>query len=310
MWEFCYKLMCGLPSRFLQRKLWRLLRNSGLARLMCEEGYLKLQLLGITGEVYSLTDGGINSWILWQRLNFRSPLVAKGCDKYAVRELVRERIGERYLTPLVAIDGRDCWTDPAQIDFDKLPRQFVLKLNNGSGMNMIVKDKSGLDWEKAVAVMRGWMRSDYSKTGHEWQYRNVPNKIICEELIPTPNGEPPSDYKIMCNDGRPLYIWVDTARFTDHRRNVFGLDWRDEGVRIGYRRGDAQLPRPANLDLMIELAERMSKGIPMVRVDFYNVGGRIYFGELTFTSDRGLAVTTPFSFSQAMARKVVFLSDG
>jgi len=307
MWKCCHRLMRGLPSRFLQRKFWRLLRNTGLAGLMGDEGYLKLQLLGMTGEDYSLTDGGINSWILWQRLNFRSPLMVLGCDKYAVRKLVRERIGEEYLTPLVTIDGRDYWTDPGQIDFNKLPPRFVLKLNNGSGMNMLVKDKFGLDWTKAVAAMRNWMKSDYSKNGHEWQYRNVPNRIICEELIPTPDGNPPVDYKIMCNDGRPLYVWVDTARFTDHRRNVFSLDWRDEGVQIGYRRGDVHLPKPENFDLMLELAAKMSTGIPLVRVDFYNVNGKIYFGELTFTSDRGLAVTTPFAFSQAMARKIIMV---
>jgi len=231
-------------------------------------------------------------------------LLAKGCDKYAVRDLVKERIGEQYLIPLIQIDGCDFWVDPEKIDYNKLPLKFVLKSNNGSGMNMIVHDKTKLDWPSVVKQMERWMKTDYSAYGREQQYKHVPNKIICEEMIPTLDGETPEDYKIMCSDGKPLYVWVDTARFVNHHRNVFTLDWRDEGVQIAYARSESVIPRPKNIDLMLELAGKMSKGIPIVRVDFYNVDGRIYFGELTFTSDAGIAITTPFSFSQAMARKI------
>lgn len=304
MWKFYYCLMRMMPNRFLQRTFWWVLRKTGIAKRLCDEGFLKLQLLGVSGEVYSLTGGGVNSWIVWQRLHFHSSILVQGCDKYAVREIVKARIGEEYLVPLIAIDGCDVWSDPRSIDFSKLPQRFVLKCNNGSGMNMIVKDKSKIDWEAAIAKMETWLHSDYSEGSREYQYKQIPNKIICEKLIPTISGEPPDDYKIMCSNGVPLYIWVDTDRFTNHRRNVFTVDWIDEGVKIAYNRSEKVFPKPKNLQLMLELAGKMSAGIPLVRVDFYNVDGKIYFGELTFTSDCGIAITTPFSFSQAMARKV------
>lgn len=195
--------------------------------------------------------------------------------------------------------------NPDDIDVSLLPSSFVLKLNNGSGMNLIVKDKTQLDWEVAKDKMRQWLKSDYANGSRERQYKGVKNRIICEEMIATPNGEPPSDYKIMCSDGFPLYVWVDTDRFARHKRNVFTTDWCDEGVTISYARCENKIPRPKNLGLMLSLASKLSKGFQIVRVDFYNVEGRIYFGEITFTSGCGIEITKPFSFSQKAARKIV-----
>lgn len=304
MWELHYSLMKSLPSRLFQRAYWLFLRKLGIANRLCDEGFFKLQLLAVTGEKYDTKTGGINSWILWQRLNFKSDIVFKACDKYAVRKIVQERIGPEYLVPLVKIGDNDFWENPDDIDFDKLPESFVLKLNNGSGMNLIVKDKNALNWKDAKAKMRRWLSSDYANNSRENQYAAMDNKIICEEMIPTISGEPPEDYKIMCSDGKPLYCWVDTARFTNHKRNVFTTDWVDEGVIIAYNRAEQAIPKPKNFELMLELAAKMSKGIPIVRVDFYNVDGNIYFGEMTFTSDCAIAITKPFAFSQRMARHV------
>lgn len=312
VWKALYAVMGLLSSRFLQRAFWWCLRKSRVADILCDEGFLKLQLLGVTGERYSLSNGGINSWILWQRLNAYSPLMSICCDKLAVRSFVKDRIGSDYLVPLCQLTrvldngggGGLFVENPDEIDVSLLPSSFVLKLNNGSGMNLIVKDKAQLDWEAAKKKMRQWLKSNYSNGSREWQYENVENLIICEEMIPTPDGEPPSDYKIMCSDGIPLYIWVDTNRFSGHKRNVFTLDWHDEGVTIAYDRCQESIPRPKNLDLMLSLAGKLSKGFQIVRVDFYNVDGRIYFGELTFTSGCGIEITRPFSFSQEAARKI------
>ena len=194
--------------------------------------------------------------------------------------------------------------NPDEIDFSCLPTSFVLKLNNGSGMNLLVKDKLRLDCGEATRTMWGWLKSDYSSLSREWQYKGVKNRIICEQMIPTLDGKPPCDYKIMCTDGKPLYVWVDTNRFDGHRRNVFTTEWCDEGVTIAYERSETKISRPKNLDLMLSLASKLSKGFRIVRVDFYNVDGRIYFGELTFTPDCGIAITKPFSFSQNAARKI------
>ena len=301
MWKAYYAVMQLLPSRFLQRAFWWVLRKSGIANCLCDERY-------------SLSDGGVNSWILWQRLNARSPLMTQCCDKFAVRNFVKERIGEKYLVPLCALAKNACGLrysvdNPDEIDISLLPSSFVLKLNNGSGMNLLVEDKSKLDWDAARGKMRMWLKSNYSAGSRERQYEQVKNAIFCEEMITTPDGHPPSDYKIMCTNGTPLYIWVDTNRFTCHRRNVFTLDWHDDGTTIAYDRLSASVPRPKNLELMLSLAGKLSKGFPIVRVDLYNVDGRIYFGELTFTSDCGIAITMPFSFSYKAARAVTWTSQ-
>lgn len=302
MWKLYYLLMRLIPCRLGQRTFWWVLRKAGVAARLCDEGYWKLQLLGVSGEAYApIRGGGINSLILHQRLN-PPPLMSVRCDKYAVRAFVAERIGERYLVPLLPKPD-SFWTRAEDVDFDALPDQFVLKLNNGSQMNRIVRDKSSLDLAAVRAEMARWLKSDYSKGCREWQYAAVENKIICESLIETATGEAPNDYKIMCSDGRPLYVWVDTGRFTEHRRTVYSTDWRRLDVTIAYRAGEADVPRPKNFETMLEIASALSKGFEIVRIDLYNEGGRILFGEMTFTSGAGLEITRPFSFSREMLRK-------
>ena len=300
LWKLFYLLMRMTPTRLGQRTLWWALRKSGVAARLCDEGYWKLQLLGVTGEAYSLTPGkgGVNSLILSQRLD-PPPEMSVCCDKFAVREFVANRVGREWLVPLLPQDGT-FWTRPEDVDFDALPDRFVLKCNNGSQMNMIVRDKSKLDLAEVRAELAKWLKSDYSKGCREYQYAAVSNKIICEALIETKSGEAPNDYKIMCADGKPLYIWVDTGRFTNHLRTVYTPDWKRQDVTIAYAAGTEDLPRPKNLDTMLKIASALSKGIRIVRIDLYNEDGRIYFGEMTFTSDANIAITRPFSFSQAM----------
>lgn len=303
MWKLFYGLMRMTPCRLGQRTLWWALRKAGIAARLCDEGYWKLQLLGVTGEAYSLGGGGINSLILSQRLD-PPPEMSVCCDKYAVRRFVADRVGERYLVPLLPRPDSS-WTRAEDVDFSALPERFVLKCNNGSQMNMIVRDKSKLDLAAVRAELARWLASDYSKGCREWQYAGVRNRIVCETMIETATGEAPNDYKFMCADGRILYVWVDTGRFTSHRRTVYSPDWERLDVSIAYPTGDADIPRPRNFETMLKIASSLSKGIRLVRIDLYNEDGRIFFGEMTFTSDAGLAITRPFSFSRNMLGKAL-----
>lgn len=223
-----------------------------------------------------------NEKIQWLKLYDNSPLKTKLADKYLVREWIEEQIGSEYLIPLLG-----AWNNFDEIDFDKLPEKFVLKANHGSHWNIIVKDKSKLDKSKAKKKFDKWMARDYAfKAGLELQYRGIKPKIIAEKFIEDTNGEL-NDYKIMCFNGEPKFVWVDCGRYSNHTKNIYDLDWNLQPFKMTYPISKTPIARPENLDKMIELAKILCKDFAFVRVDFYNVDGKIYFGEMTFTSMSG-----------------------
>ncbi len=223
-----------------------------------------------------------NEKIQWLKLYDNSPLKTKLADKYLVREWIEEQIGSEYLIPLLG-----AWNNFDEIDFDKLPEKFVLKANHGSHWNIIVKDKSKLDKSKAKKKFDKWMARDYAfKAGLELQYKGIKPKIIAEKFIEDTNGEL-NDYKIMCFNGEPKFVWVDCGRYSNHTKNIYDLDWNLQPFKMTYPISKTPIARPENLDKMIELAKILCKDFAFVRVDFYNVDGKIYFGEMTFTSMSG-----------------------
>lgn len=223
-----------------------------------------------------------NEKIQWLKLYDNSPLKTKLADKYLVREWIEEQIGSKYLIPLLGV-----WNNFDEIDFDKLPEKFVLKANHGSHWNIIVKDKSKLDKSKAKKKFDKWMARDYAfKAGLELQYKGIKPKIIAEKFIEDTNGEL-NDYKIMCFNGEPKFVWVDCGRYSNHTKNIYDLDWNLQPFKMTYPISKTPIARPENLDKMIELAKILCKDFAFVRVDFYNVDGKIYFGEMTFTSMSG-----------------------
>lgn len=223
-----------------------------------------------------------NEKIQWLKLYDNSPLKTKLADKYLVREWIEEQIGSEYLIPLLG-----AWNNFDEIDFDKLPEKFVLKANHGSHWNIIVKDKSKLDKSKTKKKFGKWMARDYAfKAGLELQYKGIKPKIIAEKFIEDTNGEL-NDYKIMCFNGEPKFVWVDCGRYSNHTKNIYDLNWNLQPFKMTYPISKTPIARPENLDKMIELAKILCKDFAFVRVDFYNVDGKIYFGEMTFTSMSG-----------------------
>lgn len=301
-WRLFYFIMRRMKSQQRREWLWEGLSANGIVARMCDEGYWKMMTLLCAGEAYAPPGkgGGINSAIRWQQMHWRSPLMATCADKIAVRTFVRETIGGRYLIPMLPREGV-FWSDPDDIDFDALPDRFVLKLNNGSGMNLLVADKSTLDIPAAREKMRGWMEQDYATRFREWHYRDIPNRIYCEAFVETPDGGPPPDYKFMCSNGKVLFAWVDTDRFNEHRRDVYDTDFRRLDVRIGYPPSGKALDKPKDWEEMLGLAATLSAGIPIVRVDFYDTSDGVRFGEMTFTSGAALKRHEPFSWAQKMA---------
>lgn len=207
-----------------------------------------------------------------------TPLV----DKYLVRKYIAEKIGEEYLIPLIG-----AYDNPDDIDFSKLPKSFVLKANHGSGYNYLVKNKDDLNEKRVKKLMQSWLKEDYYKINKEYQYKNVEKKIICEKFVTDKTGEL-LDYKFFCFNGEPYFVKVDYDRYSNHTTKFYDMNWNAvEMSEQGFGKYAGEGKKPENFDKMVELARKLSKDFPFVRVDLYNVDGKIYFGELTFTPAGG-----------------------
>lgn len=263
--------------------------NKGCFNWLGDEAYLKLMYRSRMGVFPDLkAPKTFNEKLQWLKLYDRKPEYTTFVDKFAVRAYIAEKLGEEYLIPLLGV-----WDDPDEIDFDALPDRFVLKCNHNSGVGMcICRDKSKLDIEKVKAELRKGLAQDYYLTGREWPYRDVPRKIICEQFM-TDSAELEvglTDYKFFCFGGQVDCVMLCLERHTgDTKFYFFDREW--ELKRLNIRGKNAPegftLPKPGCMDKMFELAGRLSEGIPFVRVDLYECGGRVYFGELTFFPDSG-----------------------
>ena len=231
----------------------------------------------------------------WAKLYDKNPMKATLTDKYLVREWVENTVGGEYLIPLLGV-----WDRFDDIDFSELPNSFVLKTNHGSGTNLIVKDKSKLNLKRAKRMFEDWMSIDYAfNSNFEMHYTDIKPKIIAEKYMETATGELP-DYKFLCFDGQPYYCCVDSGRFTNHTRNVYDLEWTLQPWSQCHPISREEIEKPKNFDVMIRLAKELSKGFPHVRVDFYNINGDLYFGEMTFTNASGLEKIYPAEWDKKL----------
>lgn len=230
----------------------------------------------------------------WYKLNYKNPIMSKCVDKYTVREYIKEKNLEEILVKLYAK-----YNSIDEVEWDKLPSQFVIKTTNGGGgANVAVcKDKAKLDIEPLKRSLKA--KTIKSRTGgREWAYYGLKPGIVVEELLV--NRERPEagidDYKFFCYSGKAKYVVVDIDRYIGHKRNFYDMEWNNLHVTSDCPACDREIPKPENLEAMVEVAEKLSEGFPFVRVDLYNVGGKIYFGELTFYPWSAYVQFVPDSF--------------
>lgn len=301
-----HKVLTILGVKFKFRRKPKNVNEYDLCKNMPEEKYpqyLKEWFFRVTGKTLNLENPQtFNEKIQWLKLYDSTPLKTKLADKYLVREYVKEKIGEEYLIPLLGV-----WQNPDDINFDELPEKFVLKTNHGSGWNIIVKDKSKINVEQAKSQLNEWLHTNYAFCcGLELHYKNIKPLIIAEEYIETNNNDL-EDFKFLCFNGQVKYIWVDKNRYTEHKRNIYNIDWILSDKQISENHvyeNFANCPKPFNLNKMIEFAKILSKGFSFVRVDFYENNKKMYFGELTFTSASGTHIFTPESFNNELGNLV------
>lgn len=214
----------------------------------------------------------------------------KYVDKYAVRSYIKKTIGEEYLIPLIGVYRRT-----EDIEVNSLPNSFVIKSTHAARWNLIVKDKSKVNWTQAMGKMRKWLRSSYYKRRREPNYKYIIPRLVIEEKIEDVSGDL-KDYKFFCFNGEPKYIQVDAFRSSNHRRDFYDTNWTKLPIRLRYRNLRKPLDKPSKLNEMIEVARKLSKDFPFVRVDLYFANEKIYFGELTFTPGNGLKKFTPTKY--------------
>ena len=245
----------------------------------------------------------MNEKIMWYKLYYQDPLITKCSDKFAVKDYVTELIGPEYVVPTIAF-----WSDPDEIDFDALPDKFVLKVNWSSGYNIIVPDKSKLDYEKTRETLRKWIQPDRNSYYQffNWGYKHMQPVIYAEEYIEQIAGQV-YDYKLyMCN-GKFEFMFIATDR-SNHdllTYNFFDSDFNFLPFEYGGRANASPLPeKPKHFDDMVKLAEKLAEPFPFVRVDFYEIGDRIMLGEMTFYSGGGLLPFAPSEWDRRLGDKI------
>ncbi len=249
--------------------------------------YLKMLFKLRMGEKLDLKNPkSFNQKLQWLKLYNHNPAYTKMVDKYAVKEYVASKLGEQYIIPTIGV-----WETPEQIEWNKLPKQFVLKTTHGGGGGgvAICKNINSFDKNKALQTLSVSMKSDIYKNLREWPYKGVKKQIIAEELLVPEDGDL-KDYKVLCFNGKPKLIEFHSGRFTDsHTQDFYDTDWHKMPItQNGYGETSPTIaPKPELLEKMLGLCEILAAGMPHVRIDWYYCNGKLYFGEITFFDGSG-----------------------
>lgn len=232
-----------------------------------------------------------NEKLQWLKLYDRRPEYTVFCDKYRVRDYIAKTIGEEYLIPLLGV-----WDSPDDIDFGKLPNQFVLKCNHDSGGICFCKDKLKFDIKLAVKQLKNSLKNDYFFSGREWAYKNISRKIIAEKYMQEKDNDELTDYKFFCFNGEPKFLYVSSglSYHPTARISFLTLDWNFAPFkRIDYKSFEELPIKPTHFNNMLYIARKLSKNIPFIRVDLYEIDNKVYFSELTFFPCGGLIEFEP-----------------
>lgn len=277
--------MMPSPRAMATQAFWK------LAPLLPDSLRLKIHFLWVHRQWPNLSrPSSFSEKLQWRKLHDRRPLLTTFADKYKVRDYVRQKVGEQFLTKIYWVSE-----DPGTLPLQDLPDSFVLKANHGTRWNLLVPDKARLDAPAAIATLREWLQDRYPPLRCEWGYHDVRPVAFAEEFLKTRTGDIPPDFKFFVFHGKVRMIQVDLDRAISHTRCLYDPQWNLLPVVLGYPSG-AGIAKPDNLGVLIECAEKLADGIDFVRVDLYNLDGRIVFGELTNYPGGGLEEFTPPAF--------------
>jgi len=265
-----------------------LLDRSKITNLISDELYLKWKYRAIFGKKLNLKNPQtFNEKLQWLKLHDRNPEYVNMVDKFTAKKIAGSIIGDEYIIPTIGV-----WDNVDEIDFESLPEQFVLKCTHDSGGVVVCNDKDKLDIDAAKKKLRKAFKTNYFYPDREWPYKKIKPRIIAEEYMESESGDLP-DYKFFCFDGVPKAMFVATDRATDVKFDFYDIEFNHLPFVWGHEHADKDIPKPKGFELMKELASKLSQGIPHVRVDFYDVNGKVYFGEMTFYHWSGICPFEP-----------------
>lgn len=263
-----------------------------LAQLLPDKIYLQIYYRRIFGRKLNLKEPKtFNEKIQWLKLYDRNPTYSKMVDKYEAKNYVENKIGKEYIIPTLGV-----WEEFDKINFSELPNQFVLKTTHDSGGGVIVKDKDKMNLVKTKKIIEDSLNNNYYLQGREWPYKNVKHRIIAEKYMVDESGYELKDYKFFCFNGiaKVMFIASDRQNTNEETKfDFFDMEFNHLPFTNGHPNSNKIIIKPKSFEKMKKLAEILSEGIPQVRIDFYDINGNIYFGEMTFSHWSGFVPFIP-----------------
>lgn len=278
------------------------LLNTKLARVLSDKIFINLEYrLKMKKKLNLNSPKTYNEKLQYLKLYDRKEEYTDLVDKIKVRDYIEKEIGSEYLIPVYGF-----WNSYEEIDFNKLPKSFVLKPNHTSGDVFICHDKSKINHKDLKKEIKRWLKRKYYWVHREWPYKNIEPQIYAEKLMKDNEYDELLDYKFFCFDGKPELMYVASERHSDSgpKFDFFDLDFKRLDIVNGYPNSEAKIEKPRNFEKMIQLARQLSINKKHVRVDFYECNGNIYFGELTFYHFSGATAFVPEKWDYILGDKI------
>lgn len=286
------------PSNFLLY-----LSTQGLFPFLTDKRFLEKKFKNTFGyPIHWKSPKTFNEKLQWLKLYDRKPDYIRMVDKFEVKKFVADIIGDEYIIPTLGV-----WNAFDEIDFSKLPNQFVLKCTHDSGGIVICNNKKLFNIKAAKRKIDKSLKRNYYYVGREWPYKDVPRKILAEPYLVDETGKELKDYKYMCFNGTVQCSFVCSERFSKDGLKVTFFDnkWNRMPFIRHYPASSTEIPKPHNHEEMIKLAEKLSKDIPFARIDFYEINGKTYFGEITLYPGSGFEEFTPSEWDKTLGNWIV-----
>lgn len=264
-----------------------------------QEISIRLRFLRKMRKVLNLKDPKtFNEKLQWMKIHDKNPLYPSIVDKQEVKSYIEEKIGKGHIIPTLKI-----YETPDEIEWNELPDRFVLKCTHDSGGVVVCHDKTDFDKDLAMKRLRRHYRRNYYTHSKEWPYKMIKPRVIAEQYMEDmAGGGELKDYKFFCFDGEPkmLYITSDRHKKEETKFDFFDMDFKHLDITNGHPNATGPIEKPASFDQMKEIAAKLSAGFPHVRVDLYEVSGKIYFGELTLYHYSGMVPFKPAIWDEKM----------
>lgn len=283
-------------------KLFKVLAFKGFFKNMDDEKYIKRMYKSRMGKDINLENPKtFNEKINWLKLYDRKEIYTKMVDKYEVKKYVANVIGNEYIIPTIGI--YDNWNE---INFKDLPSKFVIKCTHDSGGLVIVKEKNKINYKESKNKIEKSLKNNYYFLNREWPYKNVKPRILIEKYMVDESGYELKDYKFFCFNGKVQYVKVDFDRMKEHHANYYDRLFRLQpfGEASCPPKVNKKIEKPKDYKEMIEIAEKLAQGLKFIRVDLYNINGKIYFGELTFYPAGGFGKFIPEVWDEKMGSMI------